>query len=187
MRAPIVLDLAGWARPTDPVDELVLERCTAATLDVGCGPGRMVLELNRRGVPALGIDLAPEAVRQVVASGGLALRRSVFGRVPGEGRWPTALLLDGCVGIGGAPERLLQRIRQLLSPGGVVYVEHDPDPERLDRSTARVHARQFDWAVVGWRHLARAASSAGLEIEETWTVDDRSFAGLRAPEGTSCS
>jgi SAM-dependent methyltransferase len=183
----LVLDLSAWARPTDPVDELVLERCTAATLDVGCGPGRMVLELNRRGVPALGIDVAPEAVRQVVAGGGMALHRSVFGRVPGVGRWPNALLLDGCIGIGGAPDRLLRRIRQLLSPGGVVYVEHDPDPQRLDRSIAQVNSRRFDWAVVGWQHLARAASSAGLRVEDSWTAGDRSFVGLRAPKGRPCN
>lgn len=181
MNEYLVLDLSAWARPTDPIDELILERCTAATLDVGCGPGRMVLELNRRGVPALGIDVEPEAVRQVVAGGGLALTRSVFGRVPGEGRWQNALLLDGCIGIGGAPERLLRRVRQLLSPGGIVYVEHDPDPDRLDRSVAQVNTRQLEWAVVGWRHLARAASFAGLRTEDSWTAGDRSFVALRSP------
>lgn len=176
----IVLDLAEWARPIDAIDEQILDRCTLPTLDIGCGPGRMVLELSRRGVPALGIDVAPHAIRHVRASGGLALERSVFSEVPGAGRWPIALLLDGCVGIGGSPERLLARIRDLLSPGGVVYVEHDPDPGRADRTTACVREQRFEWAVVGWRYLARAASTSNLTVEHSWTVHGRSFAALRS-------
>jgi SAM-dependent methyltransferase len=177
----VLLDLDEWARPTDAADERILDRCTLPTLDVGCGPGRMVLELTRRGVPVLGIDVAPEAIRRVRASGGLAIERSVFADIPGAGRWPIALLLDGCVGIGGSPERLLRRIRDLLSPGGVVYVEHDPNPDRADRTTARLRDQRFDWAVVGWRSLARAAANAGLEIEHSWTAEDRSFVALRSP------
>ena len=40
--------------------------------------------------------------------GGAALRRDVFAPLPGEGRWYTALLADGNVGIGGDPVALLQ-------------------------------------------------------------------------------
>ena len=52
-----------------------------------------------------------------------ALRRDVFDRVPGEGRWHTVLLADGNIGIGGDPVRLLQRVRTLLATGGRVVVE----------------------------------------------------------------
>lgn len=180
----ITLDLAEWSRPVDLVDDLILRRCTAPTLDVGCGPGRMVLELIRRGVPALGIDLAPEAVYHVRAQGGYALARSVFGRIPGEGRWPNILLMDGCIGIGGSPERLLRRVRELLSPGGTVYVEHHPDPDLLLQTTARLRTRRFAWALVGGRHLAAAANAVGLSVEETWAVQGRFFAAL-SPRGLS--
>ena len=40
-------------------DEAVLDRAQAPVLDVGCGPGRHVLALARRGHLALGVDIAP--------------------------------------------------------------------------------------------------------------------------------
>lgn len=85
-------------------------------LDVGCGPGRLVAELAARGRPALGIDVSEAAVAHTARLGGQALRRSVFEPLPGEGRWDTALLLDGNVGIGGDPAALLHRMAQLLTP-----------------------------------------------------------------------
>lgn len=185
MRADFVLDLTRWARPPDAVDRGVLRRCAGPTLDVGCGPGRMVLALARRGVPALGIDLAPEAVRQVRAAGGLALARSVFGDLPGEGRWTAALVLDGCIGIGGSPDLLLARVAELLAPGGTAYVEHDPDPDRCDHARARVllptghHGTPFAWALVGLHAVARAAAGAGLVLTGSWTANGRAFTACR--------
>ncbi|MGH3098399.1 MAG: class I SAM-dependent methyltransferase [Streptosporangiales bacterium] len=185
MPTDLVLDLARWVRPTDRTDALVLDRCAGPTLDVGCGPGRMVLELLRRGVPALGIDVVSEAVLSVRAAGGTALTRSVFGRVPGEGRWPTVLLLDGCVGIGGSADRLLGRVGELLAPGGVVVAEHDTDPGRAERATARLrlaggrHSAPFAWAVVGLRAVVRGATAAGLDIAESWTANGRAFTACR--------
>ena len=35
--------------------------------------------------------------------GATVLQRDIFGPLPGEGRWGTALLFDGNVGIGGDP------------------------------------------------------------------------------------
>jgi len=43
------------------------------------------------------------------------VRRSVFDALPAEGRWHTALLADGNVGIGGDPIRLLSRLRGLIA------------------------------------------------------------------------
>lgn len=181
----LVLDLARWARPPDLTDHRILRRCVGPTLDVGCGPGRMVLALARRGVPALGIDVIPETVRDVCAAGGLALTRSIFGQLPGENRWPTALLLDGCVGIDGSPGRLLARLSELLAPGGVAYVEHDPDPDLADRAMIRLrlltgeYSTPFAWAVVGLRAVALAAAAAGMEIVESWTAGGRAFSVCR--------
>ena len=64
---------------------------------------------------ALGLDLSPVAVRLARARGAEAILRSVFADVPGAGRWRTALLLDGNIGIGGAPVPLLERARERSS------------------------------------------------------------------------
>jgi SAM-dependent methyltransferase len=183
------VDLARWVRPPDAVDDLVLRRCVGPTLDVGCGPGRMVVELVRRGVPALGIDVLAAAVQHVLVGGGLALTQSVFDRVPGEGRWPTALLLDGCVGIGGDPRLLLARVRELLAPGGVAYVELDPRCDRAECTTVWLRdmhgrvTRNVAWAVVGWRLLNQVAQEVDLVVKDSWTAGGRVFAALGRPLG----
>ena len=115
-----------WLRGTDDADATVLARCTGPVLDIGCGPGRFVSTLNAQGVAALGVDIARTAVALTRAQGLPALLRDVFAAVPGEGRWPTVLLMDGNVGIGGDPGRLLDRIRELLGPAGRLLVETHP-------------------------------------------------------------
>ena len=52
-------------------------------LDVGCGPGRHVVTLARRGVLAVGADVAPAAVRHARARGGAVLLGSIFAPVTG--------------------------------------------------------------------------------------------------------
>ncbi|MBS2533279.1 SAM-dependent methyltransferase [Catenulispora sp. NF23] len=124
----LVLDAAKFSAPPDAVDKAVLDRCQGPTLDLGCGPGRLVAELAGRGVPALGVDVAPFALLLSRANGASALRRSVFDRLPGAGRWPHALLMDGNIGIGGDPGALLDRLRTLIRPGvGELIVETEAE------------------------------------------------------------
>ncbi len=110
------LPLAAWTVGERPGDRSLLARCAGPTLDLGCGPGRLTALLAARGVPALGVDLAPHAVALCRDRGGTALRRDLFGRLPGEGRWRHLLLADGNVGIGGDPAALLRRCARLLHP-----------------------------------------------------------------------
>ncbi|UUU29937.1 methyltransferase domain-containing protein [Streptomyces sp. CA-210063] len=120
------LEVERWCARADAVDQEVLRRCEGAVLDVGCGPGRLVVELAALGRPVLGIDVSEAAVAHTVGLGGQALRRSVFAPLPGEGRWGTALLLDGNLGIGGDPRALLRRLGELLLPGGLLIAETVP-------------------------------------------------------------
>jgi hypothetical protein len=62
---------------------------------------------------ALGVDLLPVAVELARGRGARAIVGSIFDELPGSGTWQSALLLDGDVGIGGAPARLLAGIRTL--------------------------------------------------------------------------
>ncbi len=106
----IPLDVRRWLAGADAADETVLTRCESPVIDIGCGPGRLVTSLSRRGMAALGVDIAETAVALTRGQGMPALLRSVFHDLPGEGRWPTALLIDGNIGIGGDPLRLLNRV-----------------------------------------------------------------------------
>lgn len=120
---PLALDGRRWVGAADPVDDRILADVTGPVLDIGCGPGRHVVALSELGIPTLGIDVTPAALAQARARGASVLRRCVFDRVPGAGRWRSALLLDGNLGIGGDPVTLLTRVRDLLAPGGRVLVE----------------------------------------------------------------
>ncbi|MEN3360356.1 MAG: hypothetical protein V7637_4338, partial [Mycobacteriales bacterium] len=73
------LALAAWSGGLRPGDETLLRRCSGPTLDVGCGPGRLTAALGERALPALGIDIAGQAVALCHARGAPALQRDVFG------------------------------------------------------------------------------------------------------------
>jgi SAM-dependent methyltransferase len=168
-----------------PGDDSLIERCGGPTLDVGSGPGRLTVALAERGIPALGIDVTPHAVRMAQAAGALSMLRDVFGRVPGTGRWVTILLADGNIGIGGDPAALLRRLCELLAPLGQALVEVQPPGEELRRERVRLrHGAQagdwFPWAFVGADQIAALAIETGLTASETWTAGGRWFTALRA-------
>ncbi|MEU8246471.1 methyltransferase domain-containing protein [Nonomuraea sp. NPDC048916] len=178
-----VLEATRWLEPIDG-DEAMLRRCAGSTLDIGSGPGRLTVALNRRGIPALGIDIAPDAVRLTRRAGGFALRRSVFDDLPGSGRWDTALLADGNIGIGGHPGALLRRARQLVRPGGRVIVEVDPPAVRSRVDQVRLRREDvvgdwFAWAVVSADDIERTAQPTGFDVRDCWPDAGRWFAELR--------
>jgi len=176
------LDAAAWSQ-LRPGDLGLLRRCRGATLDVGCGPGRLAAELARRGQDALGVDISPEAVRQTRRRGAAAVHGCVFGPLPREGGWRAVLLADGNVGIGGDPQRLLRRCADLLHPRGVVLVEVEPPGVRSwqaqvvlrhgDRTSAA-----FPWAGVGADDVADLARRSSLRVRLLWTEAGRWFADL---------
>ncbi len=178
------LEVGQWSAAPDWVDHaLFIDPCDKATIDVGCGPGRLVAEISARRVPAMGIDVSTEAVRQTRVRGALALRRDVFGNVPGEGRWSYALLADGNLGIGGDPVRLVSRLSQMLASDGVVIAEVGDHGVGLvrDRRRLRVDGRlssYFEWAVVGLDAIDEVAKQAGMRVLETRSIGGRHTATL---------
>ncbi|WP_033332344.1 class I SAM-dependent methyltransferase [Streptomyces novaecaesareae] len=185
--ARIFLDVERWCAPAAGGDQGLLLRCVrlgAPVVDLGCGPGRLVAALLARGVPALGVDVTGAAVDRTRHLGGPALCRSVFDRLPAEGRWGGALLADGNVGIGGDPGLLLRRAAELLAPAGVLLVEVEPQ-EVDERLTVRVEGADgrlgpaFAWARCGAGAVTRRAAAAGLVEAERWSSHGRRFLALR--------
>ena len=180
---PVPFEL--WLGAATAADERVLDRALSGpVLDVGCGPGRHVHALARRGVLALGVDISPVAVSLARRRGAAAVEGSVFHRVPGGGLWGSALLLDGNLGIGGDPERLLRRVHSLLRPGGLALVETDPPGWPSTATAARLEGPDatsdwFAWAVVGADGLDALAVRAGRGVVEAWEDGGRWFAALR--------
>lgn len=178
-----LLPVGTWTAETVAGDAALLDRCRGATLDLGCGPGRLTVALGKRGLPALGVDIAPGAVRMARSRGALALSRSVFSDLPGHGRWRTALLADGNVGIGGDPVGLLHRTRELLAVDGTVLVEVDPPgtssgPVQVQVEHAGTFSSWFAWAHLAVEHAAVVAEAAGLQVTEQWEEAGRWFVAL---------
>lgn len=179
---PLALDL--WLGTATAADERALSRAVGPVLDVGCGPGRHVHALARRGVFALGVDIAPAAVRHARRGGARVVEGSIFGPLPGPGSWRTALLLDGNIGIGGRPALLLRRIGELLRPDGQVLVELDPDdgatgdPRRVRLEDRDVASAWFTWARVAPHAIDRPARAAGMRLVDRWDDDGRRFCAL---------
>lgn len=180
------LPTGRWIADADVDDHaLFVDRCSGPTLDVGCGPGRLTGALAALDLTALGIDVSREAVRQTRSRGAEAMCGNVFSSVPDEGTWRHALLADGNIGIGGAPVRLLRRVRELLHHDGTALVEIDgPGTDVVhDRVRLRVDGRMshsFGWSTVGADGIGRVAESAGFVVAAILRSGGRHVAELRA-------
>ncbi|WP_405165980.1 class I SAM-dependent methyltransferase [Nocardia sp. NBC_01499] len=170
-------------------DHALTHCCDGPTVDLGCGPGRLVAALMQRGVLALGVDISPTAVAITRFRGAPALRRDLFGPLPGAGRWSYALLADGNIGIGGDPQRILRRTADLLAPDGLAIVEFGRpgtgSVTRQIRLESRSHIGSwFPWASVGIDHADQLARTTGFRILSTADVGGRHIAWLRRHRAT---
>jgi SAM-dependent methyltransferase len=180
-------DVARWSAAADATDMSLFRDVDGPIIDLGCGPGRMLIAARELGVPALGVDLSDAAVHIARRSGADVLLGSVFDAVPNEGGWDTAFLIDGNIGIGGDPQRLLERARDIVRKGGSIVVETnlDPDADRVFVATVTdadggLSAR-FPWAAIGRAGLLRYARSAKLTLRGSWTDDGRTFCRFATP------
>ncbi|GFM17678.1 MULTISPECIES: class I SAM-dependent methyltransferase [Mycobacteriaceae] len=182
------LPVGSWlgGRSADTVfDEAIVALCQGPTIDLGCGPGRLVAHLIERGVPALGVDVSATAIDLARRSGAPALRRDVFDPLPGTGRWQTVLLADGNVGLGGDPERILRRAGELLRRGGRCIAEFDSATTGINVSWVRLESQEtigpwFRWASVGIDCVPALAARVGLAVADVHPIGQRVVASLVA-------
>ena len=180
------LDLGRWHDPATAEETELLDSLDGPVIDLGCGPGRLVVHLQSQRVPALGVDSSPSAVALARMRGATVVQRDIFGPLPQEGRWGTALLFDGNIGIAGDPARLLSRCRQLTGGHGQVLAEVQPPGTGWRRLTVWLErdgrrSESFAWAVVGADAIAGLARRGGLEVVAVEpTPSGRWFAHLQA-------
>ncbi|HEX4754027.1 MAG TPA: class I SAM-dependent methyltransferase [Solirubrobacterales bacterium] len=183
------LPLGRWLGTPDAVEETVLERAVGPVLDIGCGVGRHVIALRRRGIRAVGVEISPVAAAIARERGAEVIQASAFEH-PTTSEWRTILLLDGNIGIGGDATRLLRRAGALLRPSGAVLVELEPPTsapraQRVRLEGARITSHWLPWHFVGYEEIDQLATSSGFAVADRWRADDRWFAQLRLGE-TMC-
>src|SRR5258708_39466963 len=101
-----------------------------------------------------------------------------------EGSWASVLLFDGNIGTGGDPDRLLLRIRDLMTPEGCVFVELEPPGAgvefgHVEFEVATGMVGTFPWCWVGCDEIGNIATGSGLRVDDCRSVDGRWFARLR--------
>lgn len=164
-------------------DAAIVGLCRGKTLDLGCGPGRLVSQLIDRGLPALGIDQSEAAVELARRNGAPALRADLFDALPDAGHWQTVLLADGNIGVGADPPRILARAAELLADGGRCVVEFDAGVSGVRIEWLRLESAHsadpwFRWASVGIDCAARLAAGAGLTLSAIHRIGERVVATL---------
>lgn len=178
-----LLPIERWLKRAPDDEERLLDRAEGPVLDIGCGPGRHLAALGRRGIEATGVEVSRFAVAIAREQAADVIHGSVFD-FPEAGKWRTALLLDGNVGIGGNPRKLLARTAELLCPDGQVLVELEPPTSETRSVRLRLEgpsdvSEWFPWAWVGADAISPISESAGLRVIDLWTAGDRWFAQLR--------
>jgi SAM-dependent methyltransferase len=177
------LPFERWLQRASEEEEELLKWAVGPVLDVGCGVGRHLVALRRRGVGATGVEISSRAVQIARARGGEVIEGSIFD-VPERRSWETALLLDGNIGIGGDPERLLARVAALLRPAGRALVELDPPRSQTRKLRLRLEGPHdvsdwIPWAWVGVDAIGPIAANVGLALDGVRSTGYRWFAWLR--------
>lgn len=181
----IDLEVLRWGAAAAGDDAWLVDRCAGPTVDLGCGPGRLVTALADRGVPVLGVDESGIAAMHCRRRRVTMLCQDLFAPLPTEGGWSHVLLADGNIGIGGEPARLLERAARLLATGGTVLVEADTRADLSWRGEIRVCSDgvvgdPLPWAMVGIDVLAGLGTELGLVTTERH-AGDRAFLELTRP------
>ncbi|GAA2062088.1 class I SAM-dependent methyltransferase [Williamsia deligens] len=185
------LPVTRWLGTSGERDDAAFDRhvaglCSGPTVDLGCGPGRLVTELADHGVCALGVDRSARAVDMTRRRGGIAMQRSIFDDLPAEGEWSHALLIDGNVGIGGDPFETVARAARLIHPGGTVVVELEAGVHGVWTGTVRVESRSvigpwFPWARAGVGAARELSDRTGLRLGTAHVISGRHLLELHRP------
>ena len=173
----IDLDITRFRDEPSRAERRLLKMLDGPVLDVGCGPGRAAAFLRDHGVAALGLDISAALVDLARKNGALCVHQSIFDTVPFEGRWHEVLLLDGNIGIGGDPTKMLERLARIVRPNGRAFIEvASSGPTR--QVVVREHrggktGEPFAWAVVSIDGIDDLLAGTGWVCRHLHTIHDR--------------
>ena len=147
-------DLVSWFEP-------------ASVLDAGCGTGRVAIELDRRGIDVVGVDLDTRMLDEA---------RSKAPHVP----WILGDLTDVEITAPGAAEGRRQFDLIVLAGNVMVFVEVGTEAaivanmaRHLAPGGRLVSGFRLGWSPLTFDDYDRFAADAGLILEHRWTTWDR--------------
>jgi SAM-dependent methyltransferase len=192
-------DVRHWHPPERRALRLVRGR----VLDVGCGAGRVALELQRRGHEVVGIDPSPLAV-EVCRRRGVQDARVLGLRDVDEtlGAFDTVIMFGNNFGLFGDARKARARLRRLhaVTSDRARILAASSDPHRTDRRDHfiylesnrrrgrmagqirfRVRHRRaatpyFDFLFVSQDEMRELAESGGWRLVRT--LDDKGYVGV---------
>ncbi len=143
-------------------------------LDIGCGAGRHLAALSPPAESRRpGSSCRGGRSRSPGGEGANVVHGSVFD-LPEAGNWMTALLIDGNIGIGGEPERLLARVPRSCSGHGArlwsnwSHRGRDPGPQSPPQGPGRGQ-RVVPVGLGRSRWRSAFAEQAGSAVDELRT------------------
>jgi len=102
-----------------PIEREAMREVRGRVLDVGCGPGRHALYLQRRGFRVVGIDASPTQVALARVRGLNEVYQASTSRLPrGLGTFDTVLLMGNNFGLAGNLPRMRKFLRELAEITG---------------------------------------------------------------------
>jgi serine/threonine protein kinase/SAM-dependent methyltransferase len=149
----------------------------ARVLDLGCGPGRDLRDLEARGCRTVGLDVAPAMLREAHAAGARELvlgdlRQLPFAAGCADGIWASASViflekweLPGFLG----------ECRRILRERGILFVSVKRGEQTLRRTDAFGSRAEQRY---GREELERALEAGGFRVLECWETP----AGVRHPD-----
>jgi SAM-dependent methyltransferase len=143
-----------WIRETASINDRAIELLDPApgtrVLEVGCGPGRAVAELARRGAQVVGIDPSPVMIAQAarrnraaLSAGGVRLHVGAIGSLPVTAPGDVdAVLAVHTIYFWPDLASGLTELHGVLAPGGRIVIGFRPAergrPRRLDPAVYRI-------------------------------------------------
>jgi SAM-dependent methyltransferase len=174
-------------------------------LDVGCGAGRVALELQERGHEVVGIDLSPLAVEVSRRRGVKDVRELPVTRVGRElGRIDTFIMFGNNFGLMGSRRRapwLLRRFRSIANEGARILAE-SVNPYKTDKpehlafhernrkrgrmgGELRIRIREgtyatpwFDYLLASPEEMASLAEGTGWELRRVIDEGEHVYVGV---------
>jgi len=104
----------GRSSEWPPMEREALREARGRILDVGCGPGRHALYLQRKGFRVVGIDASPTQVALARVRGLQQVYQGSVHRLPrGLGKFDTVILMGNNLGLAGDLPRMRRFLREV--------------------------------------------------------------------------